>query len=231
MSAPAPAPSGEEEEDEGEHKVTTELLLGVTHVVSRRALTQFNYSASYSDGYLTDPYKVLSVVDGTSGATLDYRYEKRPASRQANSLFWKLNYHLPEDVVYPSYRYFWDDWDIVSHTVDLKYRAELGSGLYLEPHARYYRQSAASFFHHSLVDGAPLPSYASADLRLAAMRSSTLGLKFGMPLGAGEFTLRYEALVQQGESHPADAIGIQQDYDLYPTLNASIIQLGYSFKF
>jgi hypothetical protein len=85
LSTPAPIGDGEGEDD-GEHKVTTELLFGVTHVLSRQALTQLNYSYSYSDGYLTDPCKVLSVVDGTSGATLDYRYEKRPSSRQANSL-------------------------------------------------------------------------------------------------------------------------------------------------
>jgi hypothetical protein len=81
------------------------------------------------------------------------------------------------------------------------------------------------------VAGAPLPEYASADLRLGEMDSTTVGLKFGMPVQGGEFTVRLEHMMQEGESHPADAIGIQQNYDLYPTLDANIIQFGYSFKF
>jgi hypothetical protein len=40
--------------------------------------------------------------------------------------------------------------------------------------------------------------------------------------------LRVARMVQTGDSHPADAIGIQRQFDLYPTLEASIINIGYS---
>ncbi len=213
-----------------ETKTTVDLLIGVTQILSAHTLTQLNYTLSSSSGYLTDPYKILSVVDGTTGDTLDYRYEKRPDSRTSHILNWKLNHQFNEDVIYLGYRYFTDDWGIDAHTVDLKYRYEMGGGRYLQPHLRLYQQGAADFYHHSLVAGAPLPEYASADLRLGEMDSTTIGLKFGMPVKGGEFTVRLEHMMQEGESHPADAIGIQQNYDLYPTLDANIIQFGYSFK-
>ncbi len=223
----APTPTGESEE---KSKNSVNLLLGMTQILSRRALTQVNLSYTSSTGYLTEPYKFLSVVDG-GGNTFDYRYEKRPDSRNSTALFWKWQYQLPEDVVYVSYRYFSDDWGITAHTADVKYRYELGGGKYLQPHLRLYQQTAADFYRHSLVGLTDQPQYASSDLRLAEMSGRTIGIKYGMPLANGDFTIRLEQMIQEGESHPADAIGIQQNYDLYPTLTATIFQLGYRFKF
>ncbi len=224
-----PLPPGEDD-DEGEQKNSVELLLGMTQIIDRKTLSQLNYSMSHSSGYLTDPYKFLSVIEPLSGNTLDYRYEKRPDTRTSQILNWRLNHQFVEDVLYLGYRYFVDDWGITAHTADIKYRSELGAGRYLQPHLRLYQQSAADFFRHSLVDGEPLPNHASADLRLGEMSGRTLGIKYGMPLAGGDFTIRLEQMVQQGGSSPPDAIGIQQNYDLYPTLSASIIQFGYRFQ-
>ena len=221
---------------QGEKKQVTDLMVGVTQVLSRRLLTQINYSFSHQDGYLEDPYKVVSVVD-SSGHRLHDIYESRPATRTSQSLFWKLAAHLPEDVVQLSYRYFWDDWAIRSHTVEMNYRIALTAGSYLQPRLRYYQQSAADLFHHSLqaVTGV---TQVSADLRLAQMQSQTLGLKLGLPVPTlwglfkdGEFALLLEQMEQRGDSHPAEAIGVQQGLDLYPTLKATMVQLQYSFSF
>ncbi|MEN8169139.1 MAG: DUF3570 domain-containing protein [Pseudomonadota bacterium] len=227
LSAPAPVST----DDDGMHKNSVELLLGVTQIIDRKTLTQLNYSVSHSSGYLTDPYKFLSVIEPVTGNTLDYRYEKRPDSRTSHILNWRLNHQFNEDVIYLGYRYFMDDWGINAHTADIKYRSELGNGRYLQPHLRFYQQTAADFFRHSLVEGDPLPTHASSDLRLGEMTGRTIGVKFGMPLAGGDFTVRIEQMVQEGESSPADAIGIQQNYDLYPTLTANIIQFGYRFLF
>lgn len=233
-----PAPTGESEE---KSKTTANLLLGVTQILSRRALTQLNLSYASSSGYLTEPYKFLSVVNDDGTQTLDpsatganpyaYRYEKRPGTRNSTALYWKWQYHLPEDVVYVSYRYFSDDWGINAHTADVKYRYELGGNMYLQPHLRLYQQTAADFYQPYLLDSAGVPQYASADLRLGEMTSRTIGLKFGMPLSNGEFTARVEQMVQEGNSHPSGTPTALQNYDLYPTLTATFVQLGYRFKF
>jgi hypothetical protein len=193
---------------------------------------QLNYSLGVSSGYLTDPYKIISMINGTTGKTVDYRTELRPDSRLRQSVYWKAVYHLNEDVIHFSYRYFWDDWGIRSNTVDLHYHFVLGDDFYVEPQFRYYTQSAADFYHHSLVDGASIPRYASADYRLAEMKSTSYGLKLAMAIGKdSEVSARVTYMKQTGNSHPADAIGVQRILDLYPGLDAVIAQLGYSFTF
>lgn len=231
---PPPPPGGEDDGDDegGESKTALDAIVGVTQVLTRRALTQFNYSIGLSSGYLNDAYKVISVVDGTTGATVDYRFEGRPDSRLRQSLYWKYVYHLPQDVVHLSYRYYWDDWGITAHTVDLHYRFELLGRSYLQPHLRYSAQTAADFYHHSLVNTAPVPAYASADYRLGDLVTTTVGLKLGLPVGkSGEFSLRVESMKQTGDSYPADAIGVQRNFDLFPTINTTIAQITYTGRF
>ncbi len=214
-------------------KTSVDALVGITQVLTPRTLTQLNFTHTNESGYLTDPYKLLSVVDPVTGETLSYVFEKRPTTRSSNAIFWGLVYHLPHDVVHFSYRYFSDDWGITAHTAELRYRYELGSGgSYLEPHLRYYTQGAADFYRHSLVSGQPLPVNASADYRLAEMQGNTIGLKFGMPTGKNsEWGVRVERMVETGTSHPADAIGIQQNYDLYPKLEVTTLLVTYSTRF
>jgi len=214
-------------------KNSLDALIGVTQVLNRRTLMQLNYSVGMSNGYLTDPYKILSLVNGVTGETTGYVTENRPDSRLRQSIFWKTVLHLPNDTVHLSYRYYWDDWNIRSNTVDLHYRLNLGSSrFYLEPQARYYSQTAAAFHRFSLVDGAILPKYASADYRLGEMTSVSYGLKMAVPLWKGsELSARAVQMRQTGVSHPNNAIGVERSQDLYPGLDATTVELSLSFKF
>jgi hypothetical protein len=244
MAPPGSGNAGDEGEEEGEDdgeegiggfggksKTVFDVLLGVTQIIDRRTLMQLNYGLTYSSGYHEDPYKLLSVVDGNTGATQNYLYEKRPDTRLRNSVFWQVKHHLTRDVVDLTYRYYWDDWGISSHTVDLRYRWQFASKHYLEPHARYYTQAAADFYHHSLVANRPLPDYASADYRLAEFDAVTLGLKYGLRLhNDDEVSVRFEIYRQTGVARPDDAIGIQRNYDMYPDMTAVIAQVSYSFR-
>jgi len=227
-----PPPGGEDDEGEsGKTKLVTDAIVGITQVLTRRALTQFNYSIGYSSGYLTDPYKVVSVIDAT-GATIDYRFESRPDTRLRQSLYWKTAYHFDHDVMHFAYRYYWDDWGIHAHTADLHYRMELWKGAYLQPHLRYSTQTAANFYTYSLLNSSPVPAYASADYRLGELTTTTYGLKLGVPVGrTSEINLRVESITQSGNGYPADAIGIQKNYDLFPTINTTVVQITYTGHF
>ena len=102
----------------------------------------------------------------------------------------------------------------------------------MEPHARFYTQTAADFYYSSLPDWQSLPSYASADYRLAAMDSTTVGVKLGMKSGQdSEFSIRMEKMIQRGIDPQAGAIGTQSSVNLYPGLNATVIQFSFSTKF
>ena len=226
---------GDDNEGSTKKKNVAELLIGVTQVINRFTLTQANYSIGKNSGYLNDPYKLLSVLDlngsGDLRATDPYVYEKRPKERTYQSLYWKGVHQLKnEDVINISYRYFWDDWDIKSHTVDLHYRWELGSGHYLQPHIRYYQQYAAKFYRQTLVDGDELLlDYASADYRLGNFTTQTIGLKYGIFFNSGaEINFRVETMQQRGETESSDAIGKLSNINLYPDMDASIIQASIS---
>jgi hypothetical protein len=219
----------------GDSKTVLDLLVGVTRVLGPRTLAQLNYSLSNSSGYLTDPYKLVSVIDPDTGDPVPgagdlnlVLYESRPSSRSQHALFARLKRQVrSDDVADLSYRFVTDDWGIQSHTVDLRYRFGLGR-FYLQPHARYYLQGAADFHRPYLLDGQALPDHASADARLGELDAITLGLKYGLPLGGGqEWSARFEYYSQSGTSPPA--FGSLSQLDLVPSLDALILQIGYRF--
>jgi hypothetical protein len=222
-----------------ESKDVTDFLIGVTQVLNRHTLVQINYSLSVSDGYLTDPYKVLSVVDSSTGVPVAgpvgsglYRYlfESRPDSREKQSIYGLLKRDFNGDVLEASYRYMTDDWGVDSHTLELRYRWAFGAKRYLQPHVRFYQQTAADFYRTVLFDGAPLPSYVTADHRLGEFDGLTLGLKYGQATTrGGEWSTRIEYYTQTGAASPGSAVGVLTGYDLFPDLNAVIAQFSYKF--
>lgn len=219
-----------EKDSGGKTKNAYDMLLGVTQVLTRRTLMQLNYAYGTSRGYLTDPYKIVSVVND-SGATQGYLHEKRPDTRTRNAVYWKTVYHLTEDIVHLSYRYYWDDWDIKSGTLDLTYRLQLGAHFYLEPHYRYYTQTAANFFTHAVVQG-NAPAHASADLRLAALQSNTAGLRLAQQWNADiAWGLGIDYMHQSGDAHPANVAGALKDEALFSDLKATSITADFSMKF
>ncbi len=169
---------------ESDRITTLETLLGWTQVVNRRMLMQFNYGFSYTDGYLTDPFKILSVVN-TSGITQDLIYEKRPDTKAQHSVFGLMKYHLDNSVFDASYRFLTNDWGITSHTIDTHWHFYSSGGSFWEPHIRFYQQGAADFYQPFLAQGTDLPKFASADYRVGEMTAMTVGLKYGFQVGWG----------------------------------------------
>jgi Protein of unknown function (DUF3570) len=205
-------------------------LLGVTQVMSRNWVAQLNYSYDRSQGYLTDPYRILSVVDG-SGSVTGYRYESRPDSRVRQSLYWGNKVALGPTVLDLSYRRGKDDWSVNSDTVDAHLRIDVGSDMYLEPHVRWYRQSAADFYHLYVNQADPLPTYMSADPRLAAFTGTTIGVKFGVKVGhTGELSLRLEEY-QQKPTDRSSPLSELQGLDMNPGVKAAIVQIGWRQDF
>jgi hypothetical protein len=212
-----------------------DAVVGVTQVMTRRWLTTLSYSYARASGYQNDPYKIISVVDPVSGEPTTQRYESRPDTRRKQSIYWDNKIHLDRDIVEAGLRGYEDDWGIHSVTADLKYRLERSAGYYLEPHLRYYSQGAANVFHYYLVDGQPLPQYASADARLAQFQATTYGLKLGVPWDedgeGGELSVRIEYYHQQGNGSPSHAIGQLRQQNLYPALNVFTVLFGYNYRF
>jgi hypothetical protein len=246
--APAPLssmpPPGEsdgdgEDDDEGgeagpsEGKDIVDLIVGVNQVIDRNTILRLDYSLSWSSGYLNDPYKIVSVVHDQSsvepGEPADYLYEARPDTRSKQALFAEARRYIAGRVLDLSYRYFWDDWGIRSHTADVFLNLPIRRGHAIEPHFRWYHQSQANFYATYLVEGQPLPQYASADSRLAEFEAMTYGLKYSLPIAAGaRLSVVAEYYTQMGERGPPDAIGILREYDLFPGLDVFMFRVGFT---
>ncbi len=220
-------------------KDVLDIVAGVSQVISRNLVVQANYSYSSEKGYLNNPYKFLSVVDGISGDTIIgtagtshvLRFENRPDERTKHSLYTQAKYNRGGKVLDVSYRYMSDDWDIDSHTVELRYRVPFGQDKYYEPHLRWYTQNEAEFYSLSLLEGAALPLYASNDYRLGDFDALTAGLKFGWTTrNNSAMSIRVEWYRQVGSIPGEQIIGNQAERDNYPDLNALIVQLSYRFK-
>jgi len=212
-----------------DNKKSNDILFGYTQVINQRMLMQFNYSYSTVSGYMNDPYKILSVIN-TNGETQEYRYENRPDSRKKQAFFVQSKYHFNRGVMDLSYRYMTDDWKIKSSTFDFHYHLMLPHGFYIEPHIRYYTQKAAEFYQPYLNNNEPIPTYASADYRLGALDTYTLGVKVGLPKRHGEqMTFRLEYYMQSVNNAGFTSPGILADEPVFQGVNAVIAQVSYSF--
>lgn len=224
-------------------KDVLDVILGVSQVINKNLLVQANYSFSQSDGYLNNPYKVLSLVDGVTGDTLpripgpnggpsgQYLFESRPDERTQHSLYTQAKYFMNGKVLDASYRFMTDDWEIDSHTLDLRYRLPIGDTRYIEPHVRYYTQSEAEFYRLSLDSSAALPQFASSDYRLGNFDAITAGLKYGWKTrNDNDMSIRLEWYQQSGTVPTVQLIGNQGSRDNYPDLNAVIMQFSYRFS-
>jgi hypothetical protein len=224
--------SGQWKTPSSRSKTQAGFVFGITEVMTRRWLMELDYSLDMQKGYTNDPYRILSVVNPTSGEPTSYLYENRPKKRTGQSLFWDNKLDLDPFVTELSLRYFTDSWGITSKTAELSERVNLSDSIYLEPNARWYQQSSANFFHSFLVGGQPLPAYASSDTRLEKFTSLTYGMKVGFKLsGRTEVYLRGGYYQQTGDGHPADAFGQLSQQNLFAGSKAAFVFLGYTWDF
>ena len=212
-----------------DNKSTIDLLFGVTQVINRQMIVQLNYSYSTVSGYLTDPFKIISSVNN-NGESQSYLYESRPDERTKHAFFGQTKYHFDSGILDASYRYMTDDWQIDSHTFDFKYLIPFANGDFIEPHIRFYTQSAAEFYQPFLEEIDERPNFVSADYRIGELDTYTVGLKYGMPMGDGNnLSFRLEYYHQTPKSNGTQAIGVLKEVELYEKVDAIIAQVTYSF--
>ncbi len=236
--APMRAVNDDTSKRDTEDKDVIDALLGVTQIVSRRSVLTLSYSYSKSDGYSSDPYKFLTVVDPVSGRPVAgpvgsnlnlYLYEGRPESRTKQGLFAEWRHAFDRDSLALSYRIMDDDYGIASNTLEARYRWNRTAYDYFEPVVRYYQQSAADFYRTFLVQGEPVPQFASADYRLADMDAVTFGAKYARRLASKrEFSVRLEYYRQTADPS-GTPFGALTGVELVPTTTAVIAQFGYKF--
>jgi hypothetical protein len=225
-----------EKQTGGRTKDGVGALLGVTQVMTRNWLSEFNVSIDRFHGYLNDPYKFTSIIN-SAGGTTGYEYESRPVQRTRKSAYWENRVGWSSSLSTAlSLRYMSDDWGVRSDTVQLHLRWPLSNrDRYIEPTIRWYRQTAADFYMPFILNTEkPVTGYESPDSRLGAFHALTYGVKYAQKLpGLGsraesEISIRAEYYQQTFNERLPVPAGLQ-GLDLYPGLKAVLVQIGWRF--
>ncbi len=231
--------TAEVEEDEygrritngGRNKNVVDAAISLTRVLSPRVLARIGYSLDYAAGYLTDPYKVISVVqpaDGEDpGEPVEALFEKRPDRRIGNAVSCEIRTYTLGLFTESEYRFFWDDWGVTSHTAYLAIKLDMHEIGAIRPHLRWYHQNRADFSRPFLLQGEPLPEYVSADSRLAKFDAITSGVSYMVPTSPQtKLSLTLEWYSQRGDRSPPEAFGPLLAFSLFPDLDAVMLRAG-----
>lgn len=141
--------------------------VGVTRIVSKRAMVRFGLSYTLREGFLTDTYK-----------SRDARPDER--KEWILSAGYRRFFTSEDAALHIDYRFFDDDWDVRSHTLDLAWVQNFGVEWQVTPFLRYYSQDAAAFFANVVDDS---QRYYADDYRLSAYGAVTGGLHLSRTIG------------------------------------------------
>nr|WP_246864703.1 DUF3570 domain-containing protein [Spongiibacter thalassae] len=124
-------------------KTSLNAFVGVSQIINARTVVQGSLSYAVHDGYLSDPYKKYWVVDQSNTFA-----DSRPDERTPMVVEAKLRHFVPgaKAALHLDYRFFDDNWEVTSHTVDAAWYQNLPGGWMLTPSLRYYTQTQAHFY-------------------------------------------------------------------------------------
>jgi len=171
--------------DFADHVNRYQYKLGVSQVVTKSLLMSLNYEAILEDGYLHSPYRAARLA----GLSVPEVY---PRTRDSYAVAVGVVKGLGSSdgqlnaSVRLRYRYFWDNWNIRAHTVELGFGSRLGDRWLVEPHFRHYRQGKASFYED---DFASPMLFMARDRELSDFSSNALGAKASYQLFSHRFKL------------------------------------------
>jgi len=154
-----------------ERKKTATLFGGISRVINRNVALQSSVTYKFSDGYLSDPYKQVFI--GGNSANSDVR----PDQRNQVSILTRYRHHIEtlEGTLNADYRFYIDDWEINSHTLELAWHQAIWDSIKLIPSFRYYTQSQAKFYA-PYFDSAPADGLQSSDYRLSPYGALSWGI-------------------------------------------------------
>ena len=150
-------------------KMTSSLItgeFGVTQVLDKSSLIKAGLFYTSEDGYLSNSY--LNVVRNDTNVVAEIRPNKRTSYGLNLKYFRSINKSIDSNI---NYKYYTDDWDINSHTIDLNSYYKFSKSLILGVGLRYYTQSEANFYKDSSFNNNE--EYASMDDRLSSFNSIT----------------------------------------------------------
>jgi hypothetical protein len=179
--------------------VTQAAELGFTQTLGESTLLRGAYTLTAQLGHMAKPYRFVPLFDLASierasmtGVAIDldtfdrYRSSARPPeevpdARLRNALALRaLQFVEPADLsLRLDYRFYFDSWEVIAHTVELAAFFAFGESVRLEIHARAHLQSHASFYERLYVVTSQdeIPRYRTVDKNLSTYETYSSGAR------------------------------------------------------
>jgi hypothetical protein len=152
---------------------TTTINLGLSQILSKSIIAQADFSFINIDGYMLDGYQVVRIINGPTFMNLEPvepdRWVRKAAGLRTNIAVSKLS------SIGLGYRYYWDTWDIRSHTIETSYKTHLGDYVNLALSLRQYFQTKAYFFEPNYTEIEP---FMAVDSKLNSGYTNDLSIGF-----------------------------------------------------
>ena len=147
------------------------IQAGISQVINDHSVMKVEGFAILDDGYLTNPHS--NVVRNYNSSNQRLVTENRPDKRTAYGVNLKYITMLRDDIsLKGNYRFYTDDWDVTSHTLDADIYYQLNKKITLGTGVRAYTQSEANFYNKN-KDFFTNEEYVSSDERLSKFTAMT----------------------------------------------------------
>ena len=207
---------------------TSTISSELTQILSKNIITQID--ASYSDvrGYMLDGYQVVRIIlNENSFQTLE---PVEPDSRIRKAVGIRTNIGLTKKVsLQLGYKYYWDTWDVKSHTISAKLSKIFSTTFSSSLELRHYMQTRAFFFKpvYSQVE-----QYMTVEGQLNSGYSDELVFNFVLRGNKNSGFLTNDKLSLTG------SLGVYRRYTDSPdwfsdlqTLYATLLSIGIRYNF
>ncbi|MFZ4591311.1 MAG: DUF3570 domain-containing protein [Ignavibacteria bacterium] len=154
---------------------TQSINLGMSQILSKNLIAQIDFTFMNVEGFMLDGYQVVRIVNGN---TLKILEPITPDKRMRKAFGGRINYGVTKNSTLKfGYRYYWDTWEIKSHTFEAGFKTHLSENVNLLIDYRRYIQTKAYFFKPVYLVPEPLMAVDSK-LNSGYTNDISLGLNF-----------------------------------------------------
>jgi hypothetical protein len=167
---------------ESDKRNSYSIGLSFSQILSKRSQLALMYDYTLQEGLLSTPFQRVYFQDSPDFFIDNFQLaddvERMPNQRNKTAIGARLNYYLNEHFVLRSYyRYYSDDWGIISQTIHLEVPIKVGFNFTIYPSYRYYIQSAANYFA-AYEKHLSTEEYYTSDYDLSGYQANQFGLGF-----------------------------------------------------
>lgn len=223
-----------------ESRNTYSLSLGFSQILSKRAQFSVFLDLVQQNGWLANPLQRVYFADkpnyyvGNASSIPNYAstsnkdvfqladdIERLPQTRFKVPIGLRFNYYINELATLRTYyRYYYDDWGVISQTASIELPIKISDKFTLYPTYRYYIQTAADYFapYEQLFS---TDEFYTSDYDLSKFDSNQFG-----------FGISYTDIFTKGKIWKLGLKSVDLKYSSYKRntgLSANIISAGFKF--